>query len=520
MVKRRATTSDRLRTAAYRLVAPLGVVVAVLAVRLLIDFTRGEVIRAVVVGAMFVIAVVLGMRIRHRSRHDISDRRHDVSQAIVVMWVVVTVGPLHTIARRSIHDAVSSPGTDALVEIVAYAAIAAVCIGLLREILPDVMELRPPVPFLVFPMVAAASAAWSSIARYSFGKGAQLLILALLAVTTLAFARRGGDVERVFGGYLRGVAALAFVLVIARVVIGPVYITATGENLDRFSLIGMHPNLSAFFVGLALFIVIATPARLLRAPPVARVAAVAVFVAALLPMQSRTSMATLAAGLGAMFVLAIHRNDHLRIRVLPAAVTFVLAGALLFRQDLASYVLRGGSSDTLTGGNGRIGLWKPFLSELRTPFDALFGLGYGQAKVVLIGELPWATTAHNSVLSVTVGLGLVGLGSYLLLLAHGGASIFRSNLIRTDLGPLLLGLVAMLVAQMGASDAIAEPAGGLALLYLLIVVAIAATEARTTDERVAADGQGTGPSINSTAAARSRGSSISTQAGEATGAAP
>lgn len=520
-VNRPATSTQRLRFGAGHLLPFVGFVGSLAAVHGLVGFTRGEITRVVVVVILVALVIVMAARVRHRPIGDPTGARQSAAGLLATMWVAVTVGPLHTIARRPIHDAVSAPGTDALVEVVGYGGIAVVCVVLLRDLVPDLMDLRPPLPLLLFPLVATLSATWSSIARYSFGKGVQFLVLVALAEASFALVRREGGVDRLFGKYLRGLVAVAFVLIIARVVFGPIYITGRGDNLERFALIGMNANLGAFLVGLSLVIVIAAPARVLRMSGPTRVVTVLVFVAALVPMQSRTSLLTLASGLGTVLILVGRRNDRLRIRIAPMALALVAAGVIVFRQELGSYVLRGGSTETITGANGRVGLWGPFLRQLKSPFDAFFGLGYGQSKLVLIDELSWATNAHNSILSVVVGLGIVGLATYLALLAYGLIAVRRSKLASTDLGPLVLALMVMLGVQMGASDAIAEPAGGFALLYMLIVVA-GATAMLGPGEYgpTVVDDQGMSPAASSTAASRSVGSSISTQSGEATGAMP
>lgn len=449
----------------------LAAVAAVVLVGVLVEFSAGEVVRAIVVATLLTIVIVTLIRARLRAGG--GDR---FAGSIGVMWVLLTIGPMHTIARRPIYEAVNSPGADSTIEIIGFAVVAAWCVVILRELVSDWSSFRAPALLFALPIVAVASSAWSSIGLYTFGKGMQLLVIALLASTTLAFGRQGGDVEAIAEAYLRSIVRVTFLLIVARAAFGPLYITATGDNLKRYSLIGMHPNLGAFLVAVALVITVGASRAVLRVPALVRAILIVVFGASLIAMHSRTSVVTLLVGIATLWGLAARRSSVVRFRYAPPLLASMAVACIVFWDSVFGFILRGGDSGTLATGNGRIGLWGLAFRLLRTPFGWLFGLGYGEAKVALIDELPWATTAHNSVLSMLIGLGLVGVAIYLLLVSICVRSIIRARLIRASLGPTMVALLGMLVAQMAASDAVAEPSGGFVLLYLLIVVSTSSLE--------------------------------------------
>lgn len=433
----------------------------------LVVLSRGEVVRGLVICALLAAGLFAVVRSRSRRRGD-GDR---FVGPIALMWLLLTLGPLHSIVRRSVHVAVNSLGGDSIVEVVGFAVVAAWCIVILRQLVPDLWTLRMPTILLALPVLSIASATWSETAAYSFARGLQLLVVALLALTTVAFGTTGGDATEVLGAYFRFFVRAAMVLLVARMVLGPIYIRVNEDNLGRFALIGMHPNLSAFVVAIALIVDVSCPRRLLRSSGPVRALRVGVFCTALFAMHSRTSIALLVGGFATLFLLAARRSPTFRFRSATPVLAAVAAPAIVFWTSIYSFTLRGGDSKNLEGGNGRLELWQHVPSVLHTPFDWMFGLGSGQAQVAFVDELPWAVGAHNSVLTTLIELGLLGAAVYLLLVMRCVTTTVRSALFETDLGPMVAALLVVLVVQSTLADTVAGPSGGLVLVYLLLAVA-------------------------------------------------
>ena len=89
---------------------------------------------------------------------------------------------------------------------------------------------------------------------------------------------------------LRWFVRISLLLVALGVVFGPQYVVTSDENRDRFTWIGAHPLLAGLILSVALVIVAATPARVLRMPPWMRAASALVLVAALIPWVDAASV--------------------------------------------------------------------------------------------------------------------------------------------------------------------------------------------------------------------------------------
>lgn len=426
----------------------------------------GGTVALVVGGALAVLDVVL-LRWHGRSAPAPGDREVDegIIGGIAAAWVVVALLPMHDIGRQSATAAVSSLTLQTGIELLVFGGIGALCALLLRTILP-----WSPVgaALAILPVWVVASAAWAEAPSYAVARGTEYVALLLLAGATASIgARSPAALDHLLGAALRSYALVTVALVLAGVVLGPVFVVVTAANRDRFTWIGAHPTESGFVLGTALLILLATDGERLRLAGPLRLAAIAVVGIALYENQTRTVLAGLLVAVAVLLGLRMRQGSG------AAWITSYLAGAggivaaVFASGAIVSYVLRGGDWSTLASLNGRSDLWEVGLAALEGPADWLLGLGYGATRTTFVGEFAFAGNAHNSLLGTLVNLGLVGVVIVLAAIGRALVMLVRGGMLRSSAGRTLFGVFLYALVAGVSSDALAEPHAGLAVLFLV-----------------------------------------------------
>src|SRR5690606_11205663 len=163
---------------------------------------------------------------------------------------------------------------------------------------------------------------------------------------------------------------------------GPMYVSVTRSNLDRFTWIGAHPNGSGLVLSAAIVIVLSTPRDVLRLPVPLHLASVPVLVVAMYDNHSRT--AWLCAAVSLLVSLVLQGRLHRLGRWIGApALAAVVVGAVAYRgPEIWHYLLRDRDTQNLASGNGRRELWGIGFRALDGAVDWTVGLGYGAARRV------------------------------------------------------------------------------------------------------------------------------------------
>jgi O-antigen ligase len=396
-------------------------------------------------------------------------------------WLLVTLLPLHTFSHRPVTAGAPGVDAEAVLQVLGSLAAAAVAVLVVRAFEPTLDRMRPPVALFLLPVWTAVSCLWSPTGPYALVRGVQLMVLGLLAWATVALGRVDpGAVREMVEVVLRWFVRITFVLIALGVLFGPLYVSASEANLERFTWMGAHPLASGMVISVALVIVLAVPAQVLRVPRWARAGAVVGLVAALVPNHSRQSWL----GLALAVVVGLGLGGHLTRAarwvggpILGAAVV----GGIAFRgPQLWDYLLRNEDSDKLSSGNGRLELWGIGFDALHSPLQWLIGLGHGVTRTLFVAEAPWARSAHSSILAAIVSLGLIGLLTLVAVLGTTIAGVARSRLWAA--GPagfaLVLALVLVLVNGL-VSDNLVIPNIGSGLLWLVAAVARSGFDAVT-----------------------------------------
>lgn len=267
------------------------------------------------------------------------------------------------------------------------------------------------------------------------------------------------------------------------VVFGPVYVSVTRSNLDRFTWIGAHPNGAGLVLSAAIVIVLSTPRDVLRLPGPLHFASVPILVVALYDNHSRT--AWLCAAVSLLVSLVLQGRLHRLGRWIGApALAAAVVGAVAYRgPQIWDYLLRDRDTQNLASGNGRRELWGIGSRALDGAVDWTVGIGYGASRRVFLDEAPWAGEAHNSVLSLLVSVGVVGVVLLLAPLVATSVGLLAGRAWSGSRTGIAVTALLALVAVSGlANDVLAEPTIGFAVLCLAASVAIAGRD-RTAPRR-------------------------------------
>lgn len=403
---------------------------------------------------------------------------------VAAAWVAVALLPLHDIGRQSAKSAVSTLTLQTATELAVYGLAGLLAVHLLRTTVPMV-----PIgaPLTLLAVWTVASAAWGATPAYAVARGLEYVALVALATATAGIIATGRHrLEHLVALVLRWMVRSTLVLIALGIVLGPVFVTVTASNRDRFTWIGAHPTESGFLLGAALLVLASTSAERLRLPPAGRIVAALVVVVALQQNQTRTTLAGIVAGIVVLIALRARRDPDrgLQLGFLTAGGSIV--ALLLAGGALSAYVLRGEGTERLTTLNGRTDLWGVGFDALDGPMAWLHGLGYGATRYVFIDEFAFAGDAHSSVLGTLVSLGLVGVALLLAAVLRAAVALWRTDLATTEDGTAMLVLLTYSVVAAATSDDLAQPHLGLAVLFLGTAVAAGWRHARSGDEPAAA----------------------------------
>lgn len=396
-------------------------------------------------------------------------------------WLALCLLPVHNFIQRANAEAVNQVGLEPVVEVTYFGIVGLLAIAILRRLEPDAGSARPPVLLFLLPGWAMVSALWSGAGPYAAARGVEMVVVATLAWATMAIVRADpSQRDRIPRAFVRRFVATTVALAAAGVVFGSVLVPASDENKARFTWVGAHPNGSALVMAIAIVMLLAAGPEVFRLKPIVWGCVIGALTLAMVANHSRGGL--LALGAGAVVVLMANGTVGSlwrRTRLRNAAIVLGVVAIAVLRTQLADYALRGRGADSFFSANGRLGLWQIGFDAMRGPFDWLCGLGFGAARTVFVAELPWAKTAHNSILSLLVGLGLVGV-------VLGGIAVVSTTraavAVRLDRGgPVdraLVGFAVALLVSALVSDVMAEPNIGLAGIYLIAALVLPGARSR------------------------------------------
>lgn len=327
-----------------------------------------------------------------------------------------------------------------LVEIGVYAAVAAfLALQLVTppSLVPARRLLAPAWGWAAF---MALSVVWAIYPASAAVRGVQLLIIAGLAHTIAAYARRE---------HLHLLAHTYVVVTVLSVFLG-VVVPSTGRR--RFDWLQVHPVVVGTYLGLTITILVAYLVRS-RAdrrrfspswPIWVYVVALAICVAALLATRTRGAMG--AAVVGTMVALLLNSRRPRRIDILAVTAVIVTLGLLAYGPVIGRFLSRGADVENLETFNGRTPLWSAAIRFFAD--QPLVGYGLTAAKGLFLDTIGLGG-GHNAFINVLINGGLIGTALWLWLIVVVISTIRRlwgCTSVSADL-PMLAAMMAFFLVN-------------------------------------------------------------------------
>jgi O-antigen ligase len=326
---------------------------------------------------------------------------------VPIMWIVLLFASGIKSGQRDPLAAVSGDlSGDNKFELIVYLLVAITVFVVWFSHRPQRSGVREW-PVIAWPLFALASTAWSPIPRYTFVKAAQLVIVGALTALCIRLAARRPELRRAMVvDTLRG-----FIVVTAAFSLWGLVNRSTWEGNRYVWPTGDHPIPVGMVVGAALLLVLVGGRPLTRFPRSIHGSLIILFSVVLILGQNRSILiSTSLALIASLWVTRGRRKLAARFIALPALFYGALVLALFGGQGLAKYLERGESAQQLETLTGRTNLWAAALGQIRSPGEWLHGFGYGSPRVILLKLFVWAGHAHNSVIELLLGLGVIGAG--------------------------------------------------------------------------------------------------------------
>ncbi|WP_168429464.1 MULTISPECIES: O-antigen ligase family protein [unclassified Microbacterium] len=304
-------------------------------------------------------------------------------------------------------------------------------------------------------LVAAGSSFVSSVPATTLAQSA--LLAAVFALLGITFSRRWSsagvirhDLTTVFAALL----SLQFIGLLGAATASWAYDPDYGRYVGLFSNANYAGIASATGLTLGLYLlqnnrhVIATFSGML------------VFTATMIMSGSRGALLATAVAVAVMFLMSRSRRVALTMAGIAAGVGAMIA---LFNPALVlaiqQFFLRDANADI---SSGRLAIYENVLELFATaPY---FGIGYRTTELVADG-----LAAHNVYLSILVELGLVGAGTFLLLII----SVVAASIRRGATNELIIPVVAIAVVELTESSVFGF-GGPSALSAWIVILAFAA----------------------------------------------
>jgi O-antigen ligase len=279
-------------------------------------------------------------------------------------------------------------------------------------------------PLLAWPLLGLVSTVWSPIPLFTFVRATQLLVIIALALLCLRLAHDFPEL-----GHTIVVDSLRlFVIVTALLSLwGLVNRTEWADNRFMWPT-GQHPIVVGIVVAAALLIVLVGGYSLTGFPWPVATSLVVLFSIVVLLGRNRSILISVSVALVlALWIKSGQKHIATRFVALLALLYGSLVLALFAGSTILEYLSRGESVHSLETFTGRTLLWTTAIRQLKTPGEWLVGFGYGSPRVILEPLFEWAGEAHNSLIELLLGLGLIGAATGLVSYAVFGHRVLSAK---------------------------------------------------------------------------------------------
>ena len=417
-------------------------------------------IAALVVADVF----LLWWATRTGSSTEIGMRRHVTS--LTVAWLAIALNGLHNFQHRSTAEVVSAVTPQTAIEIGLLGLIGVYAFALLRAGLP-----WPPlrISLGLLPVWVVASTVWADAPLYAAARGVELGAMALLCAATAGFCVTSlHAAETLLRSLARAFIFTTTILIALGAALGPLFVKASEANADRFTWLGAHPVNAGYLLGFCAVLLLTTPTAVLGVQRRTHLLLGVVFAGAIYVNQTRTVVIAVALCAVIMIVRGFRRRPDLATLGTLGLTIGGIAGA----SAIGAFVLRGGDTEELWTMNGRTDLWSVGFENLTSLGEWTLGLGYGASRVVFVDEFSFATSAHNSLLSALVDIGLIGAG--LLLVVVIGTVIDAARAVKVSpVGTSLGGIIGYMIVVGATSDLLLTPGLGTVGVYFVAALSAA-----------------------------------------------
>lgn len=378
-----------------------------------------------------------------------------------------------TEVRSPLLAATGNLSPDNRRELLAYALIAATLVAASFHRRLSHLD-RKTWPLFAWPLFAVASSAWSLIPVFTLVRATQLLIVVALTLFSLRVAKaHPGIGQRIAADTLRG-----FLLITSALTVWGFVDRSAWENSKTRRFMwptGEHPISVGLVIGAALLVLIVGGTALSRLPRLVHASLAVLFTVALILGHNRSVLVSTVVGL--LVVLWLRGKDSVahRYLALPALLYGGLILALIAGSTVLSYFERSESFQLISTLTGRTTLWEAAIQQLQTPLQWLRGFGYGSPRVILAPLFSWAGQAHNSLIEILLGTGIIGIMLAVVILWVIGHGVLSTPTTPRATRPVEAAIFVYLLV-VGTTEALLLP--GFAFTMFLFLFFAASCDAR------------------------------------------
>jgi O-antigen ligase len=326
---------------------------------------------------------------------------------IPITWVVLLfLSDIKSERRDPLAATTGKLSHGNVIELAAYLLIAIIVLMVWLHFRPQRSKAREW-PVIAWPVFALASTAWSLTPLFTFARAWQLVTVGIFAILCLRLAHgRPGLRHAIVMDTLR-----LFIIVTALFSLWGLADRSAWAGERYVWPTGAHPIAVGMVVGGAFLLVLVGGRTLTGVSWPTHVFLAMLFLSVLVLGQNRSTLiTTFLALLATPWVVRSRRRVEARFIAFPALVYSSVILALVAGQVFLEYFARGQSSRLLLTLTGRTDLWESALRQLESPDQWLHGSGYGTARVILLRLFAWGGHAHNVLIELLLGLGIIGAG--------------------------------------------------------------------------------------------------------------
>ena len=114
------------------------------------------------------------------------------------------------------------------------------------------------------------------------------------------------------------------------------------------------------------------------------------------------------------FIFLLRKRQYARLAIYTMTIAVATVAGIAYLQSHVSFIIANKSSSEILEGSGRFAVYQYAWDVLSSGGAGWLGAGLGAERLLLEqGDLLWSHTAHNSFLTLSLGMGVLGSSFYL-----------------------------------------------------------------------------------------------------------